>query len=108
MKLCNMLSEQYVMHLEKNQNRSLNNNDGRPLVRSSSIQFSNSIEHDEDASFEEERWDDFDEKRIKRALEDVLRFKQIAKSEASKRVGSVSAEWSNTNKNSEDYVIPDL
>ncbi|XWS12134.1 hypothetical protein CRYUN_Cryun37aG0063800 [Craigia yunnanensis] len=105
MKLCNMLSDRYVMHLEKNQNRSFNNSDGRLLVRSSSIQFSNGIEHGEDAGFEEERWDDFDDSKIKRALEDVLRFKQIAKLEASKRVGSVSAEWSNINMNSEDYDL---
>ncbi|XWS20082.1 hypothetical protein CRYUN_Cryun31cG0071000 [Craigia yunnanensis] len=104
MKLCNMLSERYVMHLEKNQNRSFNNNDCR-LVRSSSIQVSNDIEHGEDADFEEERWDDFDDRMIKRALEDVLRFKQIAKLEASKRVGSVSTEWSNINMNSEDYDL---
>ena len=108
MKLCNMLSERYVMHLEKNQNRSFNNNDCRLLVRSSSIQVSNGVEHGEDADFEEERWDDFDDRTIKRALEDVLRFKHIAKLEASKRVGSVSAEWSNINMNSEDYVISDL
>ncbi|XVF86888.1 hypothetical protein PTKIN_Ptkin18bG0077000 [Pterospermum kingtungense] len=105
MKLCNMLSERYVMHLEKNQNRSFNNNDGRLLVRSSSIQFFNSIERDENAAFEEERWDDFNEKTIKGALEDVLQFKQIAKLDASRRVGSVSAEQSNINMNSEDYDV---
>ncbi|XP_022715262.1 uncharacterized protein LOC111274686 isoform X2 [Durio zibethinus] len=105
MKLCNMLSERYVMHLEKSQNRSSNNSDCRLLVRSSSIEFSNGIEHGEDAGFEEERWDDFEDRKIERALEDVLRFKQIAKLEASKRVGSVSAEWSNINMNSEDYDL---
>ncbi|XVE51875.1 hypothetical protein DITRI_Ditri02bG0076100 [Diplodiscus trichospermus] len=105
MKLCNMLSERYVMHLEKNQNWSFNNNDRRHLVRSSSIELSNSMEHGEDPGFEEERWDDFDDRVIKRALEDVLRFKQIAKLDASKRVGSISAEWSNINMNSEDYDL---
>ncbi|OMO66113.1 B-block binding subunit of TFIIIC [Corchorus olitorius] len=104
MKLCNMLSERYVMHLERNQNRSLNNSDCRLLVRSSSVGFSNGIEHGEDAGFEEERWDDFDDKKIKRALEDALRFKQIVKLEASKRAGSISAEWSNINMNSEDNL----
>ncbi|KAK6264270.1 hypothetical protein SCA6_019704 [Theobroma cacao] len=105
MKLCNMLSERYVIHLEKNQNRAFNNNDCGFLVRSSSVEFSSGIEHGEDAGFEEERWDDFDDRKIRRALEDVLRFKQIAKLEASKRVGSVSAEWSNMNMNSEDYNL---
>ncbi|XVF25204.1 hypothetical protein REPUB_Repub13aG0193100 [Reevesia pubescens] len=105
MKLCNMLSEQYVMHLEKSQNMSSNNSDCRLLVRSSSNQFSNAIEHGEDAGFVEQRWDDFDDRKIKRALEDVLRFKQIAKLEASRRVGSVSAEWSNLNMKSEDYDL---
>ncbi|XP_021293853.1 uncharacterized protein LOC110423806 isoform X2 [Herrania umbratica] len=105
MKLCNMLSERYVTHLEKNQNRAFNYNDCRFLVRSSSVEFSSGIEHGEDAGFEEERWDDFDDRKIRRALEDVLRFKQIAKLEDSKRVGSVSAEWSNMNMNSEDYNL---
>ncbi|GMI86163.1 hypothetical protein like AT1G17450 [Hibiscus trionum] len=100
MKLCNMLSERYMMYLKKSQNRSSDGSDCR-LLRFSSIQFSNGIEHDEYSGIEEEKWDDFDDRKIKSALEDVLRFKQIAKLEASPRVGSVSAEWSSVNMNSE-------
>lgn len=89
MKLCNMLSEQYVKHLEKYQNMSLDNG---CKVRSSSREghchnISNGVEHTEDAGFEEKQWDDFDDRNIERALEDVLRLKQMAKLEASKRVG---------------------
>ncbi|XP_039060768.1 uncharacterized protein LOC120204817 isoform X2 [Hibiscus syriacus] len=100
MKLCNMLSERFMRHLEKNQNKSSGSSDCR-LLRFPAIQFSNGIEHDEDASFEVERWDDFDDKKMKSALEDVLRFKQITKLDASTRVRSISAEWSSINMNSE-------
>ncbi|OMO71868.1 hypothetical protein COLO4_27975 [Corchorus olitorius] len=104
MELCNILSKRYVMHLERNQNRSFNNSDCRLLVRSSSVGFSNGIEHGEDAGIEEERWDDFDYRKIKRALDDALRIKQIVKLEASKMAKSISAEWSNINMNSEDNL----
>ncbi|GMI73201.1 hypothetical protein like AT1G17450 [Hibiscus trionum] len=100
MKLCNMLSERYMRHLEKYQNRSSDSSDCR-LLRFPAIQFSNGIEHGEDSGFEEERWDDFDDRKIKSALEDVLRFKQIAKLEASTRFGSVSAERSSINMDPE-------
>ncbi|KAK8629039.1 hypothetical protein V6N13_077896 [Hibiscus sabdariffa] len=107
MKLCNMLSEQYMRHLEKCQNRSSDNSDCR-LLRFPTIQFSNGIEHGGDSGFEEERWDDFDDRKIKSALEDVLRFKQFAKLEASTRVGSVSAERSSINMDSEDPRGPEM
>ncbi|KAL4366827.1 hypothetical protein GQ457_05G023790 [Hibiscus cannabinus] len=100
MKLCNMLSERYMIYLKTSQNRSSNSSDCR-LLRFSSIQFSNGIEQGEYTGIEEERWDDFSDIKIKSALDDVLRFKQIAKLEASTRVGSVSAEWSSVNMNSE-------
>ncbi|XP_039053662.1 uncharacterized protein LOC120195803 isoform X2 [Hibiscus syriacus] len=102
MKLCNMLSERFMKHLEKSQNTSSDSSDCR-LLRFPAIQFSYGIEHGEDADFEVERWDDFDDRKIKSALEDVLRFKQIAKLDASARVGSISAEWSSINMNSEVY-----
>ncbi|GLT49718.1 hypothetical protein SLA2020_232560 [Shorea laevis] len=101
MKLCNILGERYVKHLKENQNR-LINSDGSRLLRCSSKEgltgnFSNNIEHGKDAGFWVERWDNFDDEHTKRALEDVLRFKLMAKLEASRRVGSISEEWSNMN-----------
>lgn len=103
--LCNVLSERYMMLIEKSQNGSSNNSDCR-LLRFSSIQ--HGMEHGENAGFERERWDDFDDRKIKSALVDVLHFKQIAKLEASNKVRYLSAEWLSVNMNSEDYVIPPL
>ncbi|KAL1174076.1 hypothetical protein V6Z11_A05G454800 [Gossypium hirsutum] len=82
MQLCNVLSERYKMHIEKSQNRSSNNSDCR-LLRFSSIE--HGMEYGEDAGFEKERWDDFDDRKIKSALVDVLHFKQIGKLEASRK-----------------------
>ncbi|GAV82693.1 B-block_TFIIIC domain-containing protein [Cephalotus follicularis] len=113
MKLCNMLSKRYAKHLEKTQNRSLDDDDddvARILVRCSSQEginwkFSDSVEQNEAAGFEDERWDDFDDRDIRRAFEDVLLFKQMAKLEASKRVGTASVEWSDLNVNAEGYNV---
>ncbi|KAK0606960.1 hypothetical protein LWI29_006947 [Acer saccharum] len=93
MKLCNMLSERYVKHLEKTQSnddcRSLENaSPGKVITRAMPP-------HTEDAGFEENHWDDFDDINIKRVLEGVLQLKQMAKLEASTRVG-VSRERSNS------------
>ncbi|TXG46422.1 hypothetical protein EZV62_028079 [Acer yangbiense] len=94
MKLCNMLSERYVKHLEKTQSnddcRSLENAfPGKVITRAMPP-------HTEDAGFEKNHWDDFDDINIKRVLEGVLKLKQMAKLEASTRVGSVSWERSNS------------
>ncbi|KAK2644053.1 hypothetical protein Ddye_019248 [Dipteronia dyeriana] len=94
MKLCNTLSERYVKHLEKTQSnddcRSLDNSSpGKVITRAMPA-------HTEDADFEENHWDDFDDINIKRALEGVLQLKQMAKLEASTRVGSVFRERSNS------------
>ncbi|KAK1592831.1 hypothetical protein Q3G72_031099 [Acer saccharum] len=93
MKLCNMLSERYVKHLEKTQSnddcRSLENaSPGKVITRAMPP-------HTEDAGLEENHWDDFDDINIKRVLEGVLQLKQMAKLEASTRVG-VSRERSNS------------
>lgn len=87
MKLCNMLSQRYAKHLEKSENMSLDDNNCRVLKRSSFKECPNL-----DSS---KQWDDFDDKNIQRALEDILRLKQMAKWEASEKVGSISEECSN-------------
>lgn len=109
MKLCNILGERYVKHLKENQNR-LINSDGSRLLRCSSNEgltgnFSSGIEHGKDPGFWVERWDNFGDEHIKRALEDVLRFKLMAKLEASRRVGSISEEWSNMNVSSQRFLL---
>ncbi|KAI9162251.1 hypothetical protein LWI28_025385 [Acer negundo] len=88
MKLCNILGERYVKHLEKTQS----NDDCRPLENASpgKVITRRMLAHTEDAGFEENRWDDFDDINIKRVLEGVLQLKRLAKLEASTRVGSVS------------------
>ncbi|KAK2643837.1 hypothetical protein Ddye_019032 [Dipteronia dyeriana] len=94
MKLCNILSERYVKHLEKTQS----NDDCRPLENASPGKVITRAmpAHTEDAGFEENHWDDFDDINIKRVLEGVLQLKQMAKLEASTRVGSTSRERSNS------------
>ncbi|KAF9685289.1 hypothetical protein SADUNF_Sadunf03G0039100 [Salix dunnii] len=81
MKLCTMLGERYAKHLERTQNRFLNKNDCKGLLRCSVNEglhgkSSNAVECDEEAGCEEECWDDFKEKSIRIALEDVFHYKQ--------------------------------
>ncbi|KAJ0006939.1 hypothetical protein Pint_29068 [Pistacia integerrima] len=100
MKLCNLLSERYVKHLEKTQNMKLNNNDSRVPVQVLSrkghkLNVSDGVEDTEDTILEEKQWDDFNDKNIQAALGGVLRLKRIAKLETSKRIGSASEEYLN-------------
>jgi general transcription factor 3C polypeptide 1 len=109
MKLCTMLGERYAKHLERTQNRFLNKNDCRGLLRCSASEglhgkFSNAVECDEEAGCEEACWDDFKEKSIRKALEDVFHYKQVSKLDISKRVGSGSEEWCDLNTNVERHV----
>ncbi|KAG6733311.1 hypothetical protein I3842_01G220300 [Carya illinoinensis] len=108
MRLCNMLGERYAKHLEKTQNSSLNKDDRRLLLRSSPMEglnqiFANGDEHAGEAGCEEKSWDDINDKNIKIALDEVIRYKRMAKLEASKRVGSTYEEWSDLNKIAETY-----
>ncbi|CAK7356535.1 unnamed protein product [Dovyalis caffra] len=103
MKLCNMLGERYAKHLQKTQNR-FNNNESRGLLRCSArddleCKFSNVDECDEEAGSEEERWDDFKEKSIRKVIEDAFHCKQMSKLQISKRVGPASEELSDLNSN---------
>ncbi|THG08515.1 hypothetical protein TEA_002148 [Camellia sinensis var. sinensis] len=99
MRLCNMLSERYAKHLERLQNKSLNHGDYSVIVRDSLFgkdchkNFSSSVERNEELGFEE-RWDDFNDENIKKALDEVIRCKWMAKLDASKRGGSGAEEWS--------------
>nr|XP_043629870.1 uncharacterized protein LOC122601168 [Erigeron canadensis] len=86
MKFCNMLSMRYAKHLETSKNNSLG--DGCRVI----IQDQNApqvVNHTKDFCMEE-RWDDFDDKDIKMLLDEVLKYKQIAKLEATKGARYIS------------------
>lgn len=87
MKLCNVLSERYVKHLERTQSN------GECLSSEGLHQnITMGIPNAQASSFEEKQWDDFDDENIKRALEGVLQLKHMAKLEASGRVRSEQAK----------------
>ncbi|XAR49896.1 hypothetical protein NMG60_11004070 [Bertholletia excelsa] len=104
MKLCNMLGERYVQHLDKMHNKLLGHDDCSMMHRDSIFgkgccpNVSDSVGHNGEFGLEEQ-WDNFDNKNIKIVLDEVLRYKQLAKLDASKskRAGSASQEWSDLN-----------
>ncbi|XP_057453940.1 uncharacterized protein LOC130745606 isoform X3 [Lotus japonicus] len=103
-KLCNMLSERYAKQLEKSQNLSLNKDDCRQFVRPQSSKgvqniLSPAVEI-QTTSLNGEAWDDFENKSIKTALDEIFRCKMMAKLEASsQKVQSQYEEWSDVNEN---------
>jgi general transcription factor 3C polypeptide 1 len=98
MSLCNLLSERYARHLETKQKCLPESNKSHVLVRYLSPAIggtdSGSVEQGKDICFDEEKWDDFNEKSISQAFNDVLELKKMAKLVAPKRTKS-SREWSN-------------
>ncbi|XP_076949074.1 uncharacterized protein LOC143621592 [Bidens hawaiensis] len=78
MRLCNMLSVRYAMHLDASNNKSLGAN-GRNVI----VKGHHPIDHTNDFN-SEERWDDFNNKDIQMALDEVLKYKQAAKVEPTK------------------------
>ncbi|KAL1224110.1 hypothetical protein V5N11_031253 [Cardamine amara subsp. amara] len=99
MRLCNLLSERYAKHLETKQKFLPESNSSHVLVRYLSQAFggtdSSSVEHGKGTCFDEEKWDDFNEKSICQAFNDVLELKKMAKLVAPKRTRPGSREWSN-------------
>lgn len=77
MKLCNILAERYRQYLEKFQGKTLNCRDSEKLFWDSAFE--------EDSSHSSApmsgKWADFDESVIREALDDVLRYKRMAKLE---------------------------
>ncbi|KAK3030920.1 hypothetical protein RJ639_036658, partial [Escallonia herrerae] len=94
MRLCNVLTERYAKHLGEFHSKSSNNDSCRVMVRNYSPgqecnrSYSDVLEHTE------EGWDDFNNKDIKVALDEVLQYKRRAKEEALVTVGSASEEHS--------------
>jgi len=109
-KLCNILSERYAKHLQKSQNMSLNSDGCKQFVRSQSCEgISNNCSPDAEIqmrSLNREAWDDFENKNIKTALEEVLRCKIIAKLDASSQKGQLQHEGcSDASVKADGYVI---
>lgn len=114
MRLCNILGERYAKHLEKTQKMPLKKDDCRQFVRSplkkgvhSNFSHNTEVEAEAEASsLNEEAWDDFENKNIKIALDEVLRCKKMAKREVSfEKDRSLNEGWSVANAHAEGYVI---
>lgn len=106
MRLCNILSARYVKLLEKMGSRlpDKDNCKSQDSLGEGDTNSSDCSKHTSETSSEEEPWDDFDDKSVKVALDEVLRCKWRAKLEASKRVGSTYEEWSDLNIDAEKQV----
>ncbi|KAK7355373.1 hypothetical protein VNO80_14628 [Phaseolus coccineus] len=107
-KLCNILSERYAKHLQKSQNMPLNSDECKQFVRSQSYEgISNNSSPDveiQKRSLNREAWDDFENKNIKTALEEILRHKIIAKLDASSQKGQLQYEGcSDASLNADGY-----
>ncbi|RDX90912.1 hypothetical protein CR513_27175, partial [Mucuna pruriens] len=107
-RLCNMLSERYAKQLEKSQNWSLNKDDCKQFVRSQSYEgIHNNSSPDAEiqmTSLNREAWDDFENKNIKTALDEILRCKMMAKLDASSQKVQLQYEgWSDANANADGY-----
>ncbi|KAJ7951536.1 putative B-block-binding subunit of tfiiic protein [Quillaja saponaria] len=107
MRLCNILSERYAEYLEKIQNMSMDKDDCRLSEQCSSKEgLAKTLNRDvetHETGLKEEPWDDFENKKVKIALDEVLHCKKIAKLEASKKVRSLPKEWSELDANTEEY-----
>ncbi|CAI8595722.1 unnamed protein product [Vicia faba] len=97
--LCSMLSERYAKQLEKSQNLSSNKDDCRLFVQSQSSKgVHNNFSPDvgiQKGSLNGEAWDDFENKSIKTALEEILRCKKMAKLDASSQ--NVQSQYEDSN-----------
>ncbi|XP_068479341.1 uncharacterized protein [Phaseolus vulgaris] len=106
-KLCNILSERYAKHLQKYQNMSLNSDECKQFVRSQPYEGISNNSPDveiQTRSLNREAWDDFENKTIKTALEEILRCKIIAKLDASSQKGQMQYEGcSDASLNADGY-----
>ncbi|CAH2037163.1 unnamed protein product [Thlaspi arvense] len=90
MRLCNLLSERYAKHLETKQKCLPESNSSHVLVRYSSQEIGGT----DSGCVEQEKWDDFSEKSISQAFNEVLELKKMAKLVAPKRTRPATREWS--------------
>ncbi|KAF5201539.1 B-block binding subunit of tfiiic [Thalictrum thalictroides] len=92
MRLCTLLGERYARHLaESQQKQPLSHKisgqiaqDSPEVVGPNKILFKNPGDI-QDSSSNEQQWDDFEDQNVKMALDEVLRCKQMAKMEVSRR-----------------------
>ncbi|KAK7271540.1 hypothetical protein RJT34_27516 [Clitoria ternatea] len=108
--LCTILSERYAKQLEKLQNFSLNKDNCKQFVRSKSCEgvHNNYVSDVENpiTSLNIEAWDDLENKSIKKALDEVLRCKMMAKLEASSQKVQLQSEgWLDANANTDGYIL---
>lgn len=93
-RLCSMLSERYAKQLEKSQNLSSNKDDCRLFVQSQSSKGAIPDVDIQMSSLNGEAWDDFENKSMKTALDEILRCKMMAKLDAaSQNVQSQYEDW---------------
>ncbi|XP_076949107.1 uncharacterized protein LOC143621630 [Bidens hawaiensis] len=78
MRLCNMLSVRYAIQLDASKNKSLGDNCRNVIVKDHDL-----IDHTNDFN-SEEQWDDFGNKDIQMALDELFKYKQVAKMEPTK------------------------
>ncbi|XP_052182207.1 uncharacterized protein LOC127794928 isoform X2 [Diospyros lotus] len=91
MRLCNVLGERYAKHLDKLGNRSSNSTGCRvrdSFLRKDCHRTPDDVERNEELGFEG-NWDNFDDKNVKIALDEVLQYKRMFKLDSSRRDGSV-------------------
>ncbi|KAI4324807.1 hypothetical protein MLD38_030261 [Melastoma candidum] len=99
MRLCNLLGERYIKHLQKI--KDITSVDGGRLLKNSRSgdyggNSSDVGEHDEQSYLGEDRWDDFENQHIKKILEDILHLKKMNKLDISTSEFEPK-EWSNVN-----------
>ncbi|KAA0067657.1 B-block_TFIIIC domain-containing protein [Cucumis melo var. makuwa] len=97
MRLCNILGKRYVKYLEKSKNSTVHQDDPKLILTSSKgkgLNIGGSKHNSEDP---QEQWDDFDDKDVKMALDEVLHFKKMTMLEDSKRVGSAYGDFVDAN-----------
>ncbi|KAM7264039.1 hypothetical protein ACFE04_001722 [Oxalis oulophora] len=103
MKLCNMLSQRYAQHLQRQQN-----DDVRTIPLNGSSQEDHSViisENPKATCSKDEVWDDFEDKNIKRALEHIIQLKHIATLEAPKRMVTAAENCSDLNMDAKGHNL---
>ncbi|CAN1827352.1 hypothetical protein LINPERHAP1_LOCUS31913 [Linum perenne] len=103
MKLCNILSERYVKHLEKSQSTCVSGSLTRALHSCSTVGGFAGQASGSNYTDVADQWDDFDEKRIKEAFDDVILYKQ-----GNPKAVKAADEWSNLQGDTDGHNIQEF
>ncbi|KAJ4973068.1 hypothetical protein NE237_006242 [Protea cynaroides] len=111
MRFCNLLGERYAEHLDKIHRNETMNHDGcvQAVKDSSSVEglihgLSKGVENTSESAMMAQRWDDFEDPNIKKALDGVLQFIPMARMEARRRGRFISEkEGANLNFDGRTY-----